>query len=503
MRGEILKNYFPALSFFTKNRGKLTKKMKNLIILFCFAAAMLPIGIGTASAQKPNVDSILQKVALEKNEDKKVDLLVSLVSSEINNDPQWGIETGLKLLNQAKRGNNNIELSVAYSFLGQGYRLLGNNIKSLDYHHKGIAAAEKSGNLSILAFAENQTAHIYKDREEYDKAISLYLSATAHADKGKNEKIKGWAPSNLGAVYLATNKLDSSLMYSQRAYEIFVRLKTISNNAFLFTNLGGVHSKLGNTPLAISYFNMAINQSVGTPNIRYLNMGYTGLAEHYQRFNQTDSSVFYAKKAIAVVNNTPFFYLCSKPAELLTDIYEKTNCDSTLRYAKVFKTAADSLNSSKVNQQILLMTFDEDLRQQEVAAEKIKEAQQRKQNIQYALLALGIISFVILFLALSRRHITNTKVIQFLGVVALLVVFEFLNLLLHPFLERITHHNPILMLLALVCIAALLVPLHHKLEKWATHKLVEKNKAIRLAAAKKTIQLLSETPAETDKNKES
>jgi len=46
------------------------------------------------------------------------------------------------------------------------------------------------------------------------------------------------------------------------------------------------------------------------------------------------------------------------------------------------------------------------------------------------------------------------------------------------------------MLLALVCIAALLVPLHHKLEKWATHKLVEKNKAIRLAAAGRTIEKL-------------
>jgi len=103
---------------------------------------------------------------------------------------------------------------------------------------------------------------------------------------------------------------------------------------------------------------------------------------------------------------------------------------------------------------------------------------------------LGIITFIILFLALSRRHITNTKLIQFLGVVALLVVFEFLNLLLHPFLERITQHSPVLMLLALVGIAALLVPLHHKLEHWATHKLVEKNKAIRLAAAKKTIEEL-------------
>jgi len=55
-------------------------------------------------------------------------------------------------------------------------------------------------------------------------------------------------------------------------------------------------------------------------------------------------------------------------------------------------------------------------------------------------------------------------------------------------LERITHHSPVLMLLALVCIAALLVPMHHKLEKWATNILVEKNKAIRLAAAKRTIE---------------
>lgn len=83
-----------------------------------------------------------------------------------------------------------------------------------------------------------------------------------------------------------------------------------------------------------------------------------------------------------------------------------------------------------------------------------------------------------------------TKMIEFLGVIALLIVFEFLNLLLHPFLERVTHHSPVLMLLALVCIAALLVPLHHRIEKWATAKLVEKNKKIRLASAKKTIEEL-------------
>jgi len=457
---------------------------KIFIAIFFYSMAHI------STAQKPNVDSILQKVAVEKDEDKKVDLLVSLISAETNNNPEFTIEIGLKLLNQSKGENKNIEIAVAYSFLGQGYRLLGNNIKALDYHHKAIASAEKSNNFSILAWTENQLAHIYKDREEYEKAISLYLSATAHADKGKNEKIKGFAPLNLGAVYLFTNNLDSSLMYSQRAYEIAIRQKTTFSLSGVFINLGSVQSKMGNTSLAVSYFNMAINQTLGTPYIRYLNLAYTGLAEHYKRFNQPDSCEYYAKKAIASVNNTTFYYLSSKPAQLLTDIYEKTNCDSTLKYVKVYKTAVDSLTSSKANQQILLMTFEEDLRQQEAAAEKIKEEEHRKQNIQYALIAFGIIIFIMLFLLLSRRHITNTKLIQFLGVVALLVVFEFLNLLLHPFLERITHHSPVLMLLALVCIAALLVPLHHKLEKWATHKLVEKNKAIRLASAKKTIEEL-------------
>jgi hypothetical protein len=46
------------------------------------------------------------------------------------------------------------------------------------------------------------------------------------------------------------------------------------------------------------------------------------------------------------------------------------------------------------------------------------------------------------------------------------------------------------MLLALVSIAAILVLLHHRIEKWATQKLVEKNKKVRLAAAKKTIAKL-------------
>ena len=42
----------------------------------------------------------------------------------------------------------------------------------------------------------------------------------------------------------------------------------------------------------------------------------------------------------------------------------------------------------------------------------------------------------------------------------------------------------------LIAIGALLIPLHHSLEKWITEKMTAKNKSIRLAAAKKTIEKL-------------
>lgn len=173
------------------------------------------------------------------------------------------------------------------------------------------------------------------------------------------------------------------------------------------------------------------------------------------------------------------------------ELFDKLNqTDSAYYYSKVESGIRELIFNQDNQNTIQSLAFKEQLRIIEDQAKKSEEARQRKENIQYALIALGIITLLILYLLLSRSFITNTKLIEFFGVVALLIVFEFLNLLLHPFLERITNHSPVLMLLALVFIAALLVPLHHRVEKWATAKLVEKNKQIRLANAKKTIEEL-------------
>jgi hypothetical protein len=254
--------------------------------------------------------------------------------------------------------------------------------------------------------------------------------------------------------------------------------------------LGSIQVKLNNPTLALSYLNLSLAEGYKIKSPKYINIPYTAIAEYYLNANQKDSAIVYSKKAIAAVQNSAFGTMVIKPAKLLTDIYRNINVDSAFKYSEMHKTAKDSLFSIKAIQQTQLMTFEEESRQQELSVVKAKDEEQRKQNIQYAVIALVIITFIILFLILSRSFIANTKLIEFFGVIALLIVFEFLNLLLHPLLENITHHTPVFMLLALVCIASLLVPMHHKIEKWATRKLVEKNKQVRLAAAKKTIEEL-------------
>jgi len=240
----------------------------------------------------------------------------------------------------------------------------------------------------------------------------------------------------------------------------------------------------------LAYFREAIRNGISYNDTLGLSFTYLRIAKLYDAVGPRDSSIFYAKLSMFHSQRANVLQNVIESGKLLSKLYESKNDKEALRCLKISLAAKDSLFSRERTMQIQNMLFNETERVSEIAEKVKKDAVERKLNIQYAFIALGIITFFILFLLLSRSFITNTRLIEFFGVLALLIVFEFLNLLLHPFLERITNHTPLLMLFALVCIASLLIPLHRRVEKWSTAKLVEKNKKIRLANAKKTIEKL-------------
>ncbi len=104
--------------------------------------------------------------------------------------------------------------------------------------------------------------------------------------------------------------------------------------------------------------------------------------------------------------------------------------------------------------------------------QRIKEELEKERLQQLQLLGIGLF-IPLLFLStflLSRRKI-NQRLIRFLGIILLLIFFEYLLLLLHPYVVEFTHHTPVFEILIFVAIASILVPAHHKMEHLFIQKL--------------------------------
>ncbi|HET9825252.1 MAG TPA: tetratricopeptide repeat protein [Chitinophagaceae bacterium] len=379
----------------------------------------------------------------------------------------------------------------ALSNLANSYWWAGNYPDSKEAYFKTLALAEQLRDTMLIADANVKIAMVNRNAGDFRQAIIYYSIGEKLARQTANDDIllevlvdKGKSYEELGILDSAYNCLQECLakIYSKYKKDVHGGVQA---------EMGIIYSKMGRKDLAEGFFRKSFQLNIEEKSIRLLARAYCEYAEHLDRFHHVDSAIFYASKALRLDQRFNLLVQQLRASTLLTKLYKRENkIDSAFRYQSLMIETRDSVFSREKINRLQTLDFNEKLRQEELESTKAKSEEERRQNIQYALIAIGLITIIIVFLFLSRSFITNTKLITFFGIIELLIVFEFLNLLLHPFLERITQHSPVFMLLLLVCIAVLLAPLHHRLEKWATTRLIEKNKAVRLANAKKIIEKL-------------
>ena len=441
------------------------------------------------SQKPPNIDSLIPKIAAEKNDSARYYLAMSaLTISETN--PVEDMHNSEIILLYGQKNNDLVCQLLGYSCLCYDYIAFGNKVKSLEYGIKANQVAEKSKNDRLKTFGKAMLALTYLTMGDFEKAVSYNKAAIEASTKYETDIISVCAVNDMGTIYLAMGKIDSALVYTQKAYELSLKSGINYWLTSTYLQFGTIHSALKNSGLALNYWNLALEEAnrIGSP--KFASIAYNAIANFYYASNQVDSAKLYATRAISSVKNTAFYTLNVDPAKLLINIYKNSNIDSAFKYSEIYREANDSLFNIRSLQQAQLMGVEEEARLAQLKLEEEKSAEVRKANLEYIFIAIGIVIFIMIFLIFSRGYIANPKIVEYLSVIALLIVFEFFNLLIHPVLEKATHHSPVLMLLGLVSLAALLIPLHHKLEHWAVDRLVEKNKQYRLDAAKKTIEKL-------------
>lgn len=465
--------------------------MKKLILLFWFFAT-----IQTAFAQNSNViiDSLYQLLKNAKTPSSQINIWVKL-SEQYGyvGKPDSLRYSSEQILKIASGTNQDSLLAKAYVQIGSYFDEISDYKQALEYQFKSLSLAEKANSKYDIWLASKQLGVDFKLLKNYGEALKYLKRAETILKESKTSRLDNdnRTYTHIAEAFLGLGQPDSALRYIQLANEKTSKEKDAYGYGRVLYIFASVYRAKSEMDLAESFYKKCVSFS-DTQNV-YL--PYVTASTDYGQYlfdaGQYNLSKTYALNGFAKASQAKNKLQMINAAALLRKVYYAIGQkDSSYFYANVKDAYSDSVFNEHQRNEIQNLSFAQQIKEKEDEVKSAEEAQQRKQNIQYALLALGIIVLLTLYLLLSRGFITNSKLIEFFGVVALLIVFEFLNLLLHPFLERITHHSPVLMLLSLVCIAALLVPVHHKVEKWAIAKLVEKNKKLRLAAAKKTIQQL-------------
>lgn len=400
---------------------------------------------------------------------------------------------GSRIIELGKATSDTKLLYDVYAYLAGQNRTAGNYMAALDWNNRMLDLALANKDSITAATALNSIGNLYKDQALYRRAISSYLEAKTFLRKetdSVSSRTRVYAHMNLGYVYSEAGKIDSALIFEQEAYSLALKIKDSESLQYILYCLGNIQLRLNNKPLALEYYRLALQTLPGEN--RYSCVVYNALAEYYKE-QEIGKAIFYARKALYVARGIGNVKLLAESAKMLSEVFAaRKSMDSAFYYQEYFIALNDSLNNRERMAEFENLLFKEVLHQQEMNEAANRAQEKQRYNIQLAFMTLTILLLLLLFLLISRSIIVSHKVVAFLNVVVLLVLFEFINLVLHPVIQHLANDRPVPMLLAMVVIASLIVPLHHRLEKWTSNTLVKKNIAIRLANARKVIKELEQ-----------
>jgi tetratricopeptide (TPR) repeat protein len=435
--------------------------------------------VSVARAQHRAADSLrnlLSQARTDTGYAGRVYLLTCLAEQYLNNSLDTALLYSGQAYKLAKKTDDPDGLSRAANIIGTVYLKAGNYSKALEYYIQKLKVDEKWNSKEMLAIALMNIAVVHTKEGNYEKAIAYTFQCDSIIETYKLARWKIYTLFNLGDMYEKSGKLDAALSYTQKAYALALKESNIDFQAAAFNNLGNIYARIGITELAIQNYKFALPLLEQVGDYAFQAESAIGLARQYQLLMRNDSALKYGLLSYEISRQQGFLNRQLEAGLFLTQLYKlKKDIQSAFNYQEEALALNDSIFSKEKIARSQFLSMEEDLRQKDLA-EKRAEAEKAR-IVQLQFLTIGLVLPILFFITLylSNRKI-KPRYIEFLGLVSLLLTFEYIMLLIHPLVARITHHLPFYQLLIFAAIASILTPAHHRIEQWLLKLLARKEK---------------------------
>lgn len=438
--------------------------MLRFFLIFLLVASNI---LCSAQAGETGVaDSFDVLIVRIKDDTQKVNLLWNRGNELSVNNPEKAFRItsdGLFLAQQLKYKSGE---SRSLGILANILMAMGNYPTALSYNFKKLKLEEDGKNPRNLASVLMNIGIVYVLQEQYNDALRYYFKADSLIRKYDLQDLYYNIAINLGDVYDRLNKNDSAYKYFNESLTIARTRKDAYAVGASLTGLGHSYSKTADYTLALVSYTEALKNLRERNDLDMICETSLGLAGMFKKQNNSDSAFKYARLSLQTAKEGSFLPRALQASEFLSGLFKATNNgDSAYAYLVFVNEIKNSIYSKENIRRSQILSSNETLRQLEMEETKKRAKKERSQQLQMLFIGIFIPMFFMITLLLSRVKM-HLKFMRVLGVLSLLFLFEYLTLLLHPLVATLTHHTPILEMLIFVGLAAILIPLHHKLEHW-------------------------------------
>lgn len=435
---------------------------------------VMVICINYVQAQKQKFDSLALKLATERTDSNRVKLMWLMADASNLYNPDTALHLAQSALYLAQKIKYTEGESRSLGVLAMSFREMGNYQKALEFFLQKLQIEEKRNNPRNLASVLINIGILYINLEQYNQALSYYKSADSVTAQHHVTDLEYYINNNLGDVYERMNLNDSAFTYFTKAIEIATQMNDKDLTGTSIVGLGHVYLKRKNFSMASKSYKKALSYLEVSDDEDLMCEAALGLAKLYSELNIKDSAEYYAMRSYTIAKKDGFESRQLDAAQFLTSLYKQAgDINNAFTFLETTQTLKDSISSEDKVRALQIISGNEQLRQNEIAENKLRGAAERHQQLQMLLIGLFIPILFLITLLLSRVRM-HQRIIKFLGIISLLMLFEYLLLVLNPKVNQVTNHTPMYEILIFVAVAAVLGPAHHRIEQWMLEKLTTK-----------------------------
>ncbi|MDP4283698.1 MAG: histidine kinase [Bacteroidota bacterium] len=327
------------------------------------------------------------------------------------------------------------------------YRLSEKDVQqSFEYYEKVSQLSDSLNFVYGKALAQINLGILLFNSANFDESNSAYFKAIDEAEACDALRLKAICFNNIGENFRTLNDLDKCREYTTQAIAINSELgawrgvainyellhecdlqdqlyTSAKNNLFMgmpfalkanesyilsqyYLGFGKLHAINNQTDSALFYFKKAMDQAMLQNDLRNKYNVYMAKAKYLKKIS-SNIKINFLDSAYSIATRTSYMEGIAKTAELLSSVYdEKQNKDSSWEFYHIYRLASDSLFSKNNRRNVIIKESNWMLNRKEIENNHLKELSQiQKKDLVIKNALLWVTGFLLILLIIIALFI--------------------------------------------------------------------------------------------------